>query len=449
MEDTQAATHPPGNADLKRKAEEDPFLPPASPSKKPRPLADHASSPPPPADHDKLPDTEAHDAPSAAPDPEPQAPLSKSQQKKLRRRQLWEDGRDARKAKRKEKTKERKERRRAARDDPNAPKPEAERPARRSVLVPVTFLIDCSFDRYMHETEMTSMGSQLTRAYSDNRRAAFRAHLVVSGFEGALKERFEGVLKGVYRNWTGVRFRGEAVEEVAEMARGWMREKGNRLAGALKKDEVLEAAEKGVKNGDEKTAEAAVENGADNFDEEQAAEKGSNGTARNGAAPAASSHPGPEGEIVYLTSDSPNTLEELKPYSTYIIGGIVDKNRHKGLCYKIAQQKGIKTAKLPISDYLKMQSRTVLTTNHVNEIMLRWLESGDWGQAFMAVIPKRKDASLKEKENAAEKDDDEALDEAEDAAQEASDAEEEQEAASSDADSAQGAIAVADEVDEQ
>ena len=44
-----------------------------------------------------------------------------------------------------------------------------------------------------------------------------------------------------------------------------------------------------------------------------------------------------------------------------------------------------------------MQSRQVLATNHVVEIMLRWLETGSWADAFMAVMPKRKGGTLKDK----------------------------------------------------
>lgn len=105
-----------------------------------------------------------------------------------------------------------------------------------------------------------------------------------------------------------------------------------------------------------------------------------------------------DGETVYLSSESPDTLTELKPYSTYIIGGLVDRNRYKGLCYKRAMDRGVKTAKLPIGDYIQMESRRVLTTNHVMEIMLHWLELGDWGEAFMKVLPQRKGGSLKEQE---------------------------------------------------
>ncbi|KAK5182803.1 tRNA (guanine(9)-N(1))-methyltransferase, partial [Cryomyces antarcticus] len=72
-----------------------------------------------------------------------------------------------------------------------------------------------------------------------------------------------------------------------------------------------------------------------------------------------------------------------------------------------AMDRGIKTARLPIGDYLEMASRKVLTTNHVNEIMLRWLELGDWGKAFMQVIPKRKGGQLKSQVDSMDEDEEE------------------------------------------
>jgi tRNA (guanine9-N1)-methyltransferase len=62
---------------------------------------------------------------------------------------------------------------------------------------------------------------------------------------------------------------------------------------------------------------------------------------------------------VYLTADSPNELVQLDSSKIYIIGGIVDRNRHKGICYKRAQEAGIATAKLPISQHVKLQTSVV------------------------------------------------------------------------------------------
>lgn len=63
--------------------------------------------------------------------------------------------------------------------------------------------------------------------------------------------------------------------------------------------------------------------------------------------------------LVYLTADSENVLEELDSKSIYIIGGLVDRNRFKGLTMDKAKEQGIKSAKLPIGNYLKMSSSQV------------------------------------------------------------------------------------------
>jgi tRNA (guanine9-N1)-methyltransferase len=102
-----------------------------------------------------------------------------------------------------------------------------------------------------------------------------------------------------------------------------------------------------------------------------------------------------DNELIYLSSESPYTLHTLSPNTSYIIGGLVDRNRHKGICYKKACDLGLKTAKLPIGEYLNMASRKVLATNHVVEIMIAWFETGDWGESFLRVMPARKGGVLK------------------------------------------------------
>lgn len=68
--------------------------------------------------------------------------------------------------------------------------------------------------------------------------------------------------------------------------------------------------------------------------------------------------------IVYLTSDSDNVLGELEPDTVYIIGGLVDHNHHKGLSLNRAQENGLRTARLPLSEHIEMKTRSVLTIVH-------------------------------------------------------------------------------------
>lgn len=287
--------------------------------------------------------------------------MSRSAYKKMKRQKQIETGKEERKAKDKQRKKDSKARRREeAQKATEAGIPVKSTPnqalfekRQKSVQLPVSIIIDCSFDEKMLETEITSLSSQITRCYSDNSKAKYRAHLAVSSFNKRLKERFDTVLQKQYKKWKGVKFLGEDFVKVAKQANDWMTEQHG-------KHDYSESA----------------------FAKQNASIEGEDSRKR-------------KGEVIYLSSDSDNVINKLEPYCTYIVGGLVDRNRHKGICYKSAIDAGVKTARLPIGEFLEMNSRKVLTTNHVNEIMLHWLDLGDWGEAFVKVIPKRKGLALK------------------------------------------------------
>lgn len=105
-------------------------------------------------------------------------------------------------------------------------------------------------------------------------------------------------------------------------------------------------------------------------------------------------------KFVYLTADTETELETLDAGHTYIIGGIVDKNRHKKLCLNKATELGMKVGRLPIGKYIELNGRHVLATSHVYEIMCMWFEMGhSWERAFNAVLPPRKLKKEEEKES--------------------------------------------------
>eukprot|EP00040_Diaphanoeca_grandis_P026879 m.151515 g.151515 ORF g.151515 m.151515 type:complete len:413 (-) comp30765_c0_seq1:72-1310(-) len=95
-------------------------------------------------------------------------------------------------------------------------------------------------------------------------------------------------------------------------------------------------------------------------------------------------------DIVYLSSESENDLNVLDDSKVYIIGGLVDHNNQKGLTHAMALEKGLNHAKLPISKFLNIADRKVLTVNHVFEIMHHFAVNGDWKKAFLSAIPGRK-----------------------------------------------------------
>lgn len=111
--------------------------------------------------------------------------------------------------------------------------------------------------------------------------------------------------------------------------------------------------------------------------------------------------PEDKAKMIYLTADSPNLIEDLDEDKIYVIGGIVDRNRHKELCYNRALEQGISHGRLKIDHYIQMKGRAVLTVDQVFEIMSKYLDSRNWETAFWAVIPHRKELKAKHRPSGA------------------------------------------------
>ncbi|KAI1109370.1 tRNA-methyltransferase-domain-containing protein [Nemania sp. NC0429] len=307
------------------------------------------------------------------------AHMSKSKLKKLKRQQKWEENKEGRRMKRRDKRHERQARKRVRREEEIAaaaaegrePNLNNDRRAGPRVKVPVAIIVDCQYEKYMNEGELVSLSSQITRCYSDNKAAQHPVHLYISSYGGFLKERNETVLENQHLKWKGVHLCEGDFVQVANEARGSMTgPKGGeriQLLQQVHSSEPLSLTSPAGANLPNHKSAPTPEPEADNVDK----------------------------SIVYLTADSPYTLDRLEPNTSYVVGGIIDKNREKGLCYRLAREKNVRTAKLPIGEYMVLHHRHVLATNHVVEIMLKWLETGDWGAAFMQVIPTRKGGKLK------------------------------------------------------
>ena len=97
-------------------------------------------------------------------------------------------------------------------------------------------------------------------------------------------------------------------------------------------------------------------------------------------------------DVVYLTAESETVLEAVDPATTYVIGGFVDRNRHKGLTRDKAKRLGLRTARLPIGADMPITlggASKVLTINHVFELLVSFQGSGDWAEAGKC-LPGRK-----------------------------------------------------------
>ncbi|KAK9844836.1 hypothetical protein WJX74_007450 [Apatococcus lobatus] len=268
------------------------------------------------------------------------APLSKNAQKKLLKRQRYEDKKAARKASAKQEkhqateqkkqdvqsllegmTEEEKaawkEERKHVRSARKAQTQEKRSRLQQAMETGQTIVLDLSSAHLMSDLELKSMCQQIAHSYSYNVRATTPCSLHLCSFQGRMKDVLEKQIGG-FENWLIHQH-------------------------ALAYDEV--------------------------FREQK-------------------------DKVVYLTADSKTTLEELQPDEVYVIGGLVDRNRFASMCLDQATAKGIRTARLPIAEYVKLTGSRVLTVNHVVDILIKWVGSHDWKAALLDSIPARKRTAL-------------------------------------------------------
>lgn len=346
--------------------------------------------------------------------PELKGTMSTQERKRFLREQRWNAKQEARKERRKEEKQRRAEKRKNAQEDgqPKLTKTKREE----SVQVTdsgVTIVLDMGFDEYMNEKEIRSTAGQVVYSYSALKPSkdfySKACEKVISTQEGdaddvardkasaekvefktaamklvrispQFKEIFAKACSG-HVNWQNVTFSSLPLEEEYP---------------AQQIEKTIGADRGTIAN---LHAVNGVEYIAPHVPSKPPATKSSSSssqplTTNNNNSPSLTSN---FSRCVYLTADSPNILRSLEPGTSYFLGGIVDRNRHKHLCFNQAQALGMQTARLPIEQFLELKTRHVLTINQVVAIMMAFLNNGgDWKQAFLEVIPERKGAKLKE-----------------------------------------------------
>lgn len=92
-------------------------------------------------------------------------------------------------------------------------------------------------------------------------------------------------------------------------------------------------------------------------------------------------------KLVYLTSESDNVIETLEPSNIYVLGGLVDHNKHGNQFLRLAEEFGIQHARLPIFEHIIINSSTVLKIDQVFK-MISFMNAGKtWKQTLVKIMP--------------------------------------------------------------
>ena len=271
-------------------------------------------------------------------------PISKKQMKRMKDREEWLKKKKEIRKNRKERKKERKKKEREEKEKKLKENPELilEEKEKKIIHKPrkerieefknkckngIKIIIDCDFENLMNEKSNISMCRQISEIYSINRHSQNPFNLILYNVGDFL---FNNLKKNSYENWIGIQI--------------------------FKKGE-FETFDKFISE--------VLYKECNNIEEQKK-------------------------KIYYLSADSENNINELNSDCTYIIGGIVDRNKYKGLSYNKAKELKINHGKFPIGEFLELHSSKILTTNHTFAILDKFNSNHDWKEAFMSIIPKRK-----------------------------------------------------------
>ncbi|XP_032492262.1 tRNA methyltransferase 10 homolog B isoform X2 [Phocoena sinus] len=104
--------------------------------------------------------------------------------------------------------------------------------------------------------------------------------------------------------------------------------------------------------------------------------------------------------LVYLTPDSEHALEDVDLNKVYILGGLVDESIQKKVTFQKAQEHSVKTARLPIQEYMvrrqngKNYHSEILAINQVFDILSTYFETQNWPEALKKGVSSRKGYTL-------------------------------------------------------
>jgi tRNA (guanine9-N1)-methyltransferase len=223
-------------------------------------------------------------------------------------------------------------------------------------------ILDCAWESDHNESSLKSLIQQIMFCYGANRKSKTPCTIRLFGMGPQTKERLQKVS---YGNWLSFHcYEDDFTDHIDWFSRDLV----------------------------ESSSQSANCSGAITANAPAVAEEKEDSAAESANSILSTSIPMRKRQLVYLTSDADETLETLDPNCTYIIGGIVDRNRLKGITHQKAIANNIRAAKLPIKDLFALSTTHVLTVNHVFDIMLQFQQTHSWYDAMNYVLPKRKDA---------------------------------------------------------